>query len=59
MVVVNVGEAPASMPLLAEKLDLKSLPEKQLFGAAQFEGSAEETELTVRLKARSGCILGH
>ena len=59
VVVVNVGEAPASMPLLAEKLDLKSLPEKQLFGAAQFEGSAEETELTVHLKARSGCILGH
>ncbi len=60
VVAVNVGAAPATALIVPSELNLNSFPEKQLFGTAQLErGAEDDTEISLHLEARSGCILGH
>jgi cyclomaltodextrinase / maltogenic alpha-amylase / neopullulanase len=60
LVAVNVGTESLNISLELANLGLKSTPNQQLFGTAQFGWKQDEAiaHLSIDLEPRSGCILG-
>jgi cyclomaltodextrinase / maltogenic alpha-amylase / neopullulanase len=60
LVAINVGTEALSISLDLASLELKSVPEQQLFGTAQIDWPQPEanTPLNITLASRSGCVLG-
>jgi cyclomaltodextrinase / maltogenic alpha-amylase / neopullulanase len=60
LVAVNIGMASETVSLNLTNLKVKTCPERQLFGTAQFECKQDKAiaHLSLSLAPRNGCILG-